>query len=514
MSGKALKNLARKLRKMLFGDADLQKSSGKPEIHGELDGGAGLPSKEVRQDRVERQEQREISPPSAGYASETPRREAHFVQVGFDFGTAFSKCVIRDVRTDMAHVFIPSDIADGDLPFLIPSTISFSEGTFGPDGSVPVNNHGSRLRFLKMALMNVSLGNYDDPSLRDFREHCPKDASRLRILVEAATAFYLARCMGDVCQYVRHRYADFGVHDDDRLFMNLALPVASADEAVVKDAFQRVVAAAWAKKDFVAEQPEAALEEVLGWFEKTGVINEKDCGWYLYPEVSANVQGYVRSRTSKPGIYLFADTGAGTVDQAVFVFSRQQGEKLTYLSARVLPLGSSFIEVRAAELMPRKFRWELEKLRKAKEEGKQTASLKAARGELRKKLARETLSVLAKAKADKLTVRKQIEKTELIFGGGGHCEDPYELGVKDAFRANIFSSELNPNAIGLPEPNDLEFPRGSNSAAWLRRLSVAYGLSFPRYELARFALPAGVPDATEIWRPKPVSVEYIGKEMV
>jgi len=50
-------------------------------------------------------------------------RNPHFVQIGLDFGTAYSKCICRDVMIDKAWVHIPSSPKDKELPFLIPSIV-------------------------------------------------------------------------------------------------------------------------------------------------------------------------------------------------------------------------------------------------------------------------------------------------------------------------------------------------------------------------------------------------------
>ena len=49
------------------------------------------------------------------------REHPYFIQIGLDFGTSFSKCIIRDVMTDKAEVYVPPGVEDRELPFLIPS---------------------------------------------------------------------------------------------------------------------------------------------------------------------------------------------------------------------------------------------------------------------------------------------------------------------------------------------------------------------------------------------------------
>jgi hypothetical protein len=144
---------------------------------------------------------------------------------------------------------------------------------------------------------------------------------------------------------------DFGLHKDDYMAVNLAVPVADAEHPQVNRLYQNVLCNAWALADQFKEHPAIDISEV----ERSvmDIINEENKSHsdicFIYPETSANVQGFVRSRVSRPGIYLFSDTGAGTVNQSVFIFLRNNdGEHLTYLHGSVIPIGSSLIEHHAA----------------------------------------------------------------------------------------------------------------------------------------------------------------------
>jgi hypothetical protein len=218
--------------------------------------------------------------------------------------------------------------------------------------------------------------------------------------------------------------------------------------------------------------------------------------------VSANVQGFVRSRVSSPGVYLFSDTGGGTVDQSIFIFTRQdKGEHLLYLTGRVLPLGSSHIERLAAQSCGKMDSQSLEFWRERKERGEADKELREAQGWIAKELNRGTETTLALAK-QKLFVPDQLTRIRVIFGGGGHCEHPYKTGVMCPFSGQLFRNCINPNVVGLPIPRDLELKNQENR--WMRRLSVAYGLSFEKSELAPFTYPkdVSIPTPEQIWQPR------------
>lgn len=441
-------------------------------------------------------------------------RNPHFVQIGLDFGTAYSKCICRDVMINKAWVHIPSCPNDNELPFLIPSIVYFKDGQLfaSLESESHYPEHG--LYHLKQALEKIALGQLDDPSLIPYKRAIGNtDDNRLIALVEASATFFLAWIISDVRKQVNNRLIGFGEHPDDYLAINLAVPVADAQRPEVNKVYYRVLCQAWLISKELNGKQTIDLIEIDNSRRRTGHLKIDSC--YIYPEVSANVQGFVRSRGSREGMYLFSDTGAGTVDQSIFIFQRNEyGERLNYLHGSVLPLGSSFIERYAADEMTNGnyARQHLEQLRKDKEAGTISPYLKNARKKLCKKLDIGTTASIAMARK-KLFNRDQIRSISVIFGGGGHCKNPYILGAFAPFSGCLFSPSFDPDIIGLPNPGDLEL--NAANSRWLRRLTVAYGLSFVKSDLARFIYPTDInnPTPEEIWRPKSTTVEAAAKEL-
>ena len=125
---------------------------------------------------------------------------------------------------------------------------------------------------------------------------------------------------------------------------------------------------------------------------------------------------------------------------------------------------------------------------------------KEARAWIYGKLNRGTEGTLASSKR-KLFRKHQLNDIRVIFGGGGYCEYPYKTAVMKPFSGHLFRENIKPDVIGMPVPNDLELK--SNETKWMRRLNVAYGLSFEKSELAPFTYPQDVsdPKPEEIWQP-------------
>lgn len=433
------------------------------------------------------------------------RKNSYFVQIGFDFGTSYSKCVCRDIMTNKAWVHVYSRSQDQELPFLIPSALIIKNNRIFHVEDTRTHYPENGLYHLKNALVLAANGHLDNPLLVPYQNAVRlKKGNQLPTLIATCAVYFLAGVLGEIRGQIRERFPGFGTLPEDYIAINLAIPVEDAQQPKVSTLYHRIICESWELSDQLSGHPHIHLAELISLRKKiqvneNHVVND---ACFIYPEVSANVQGFVRSRSSSPGIYLFSDTGGGTVDQSVFIFTRQDySEHLTYLTGRVLPLGSSQIERRAAEKCGKTDCLSLENWRERKERGEDYPELKEAQDWIFNKLNRGTEGTLALAKK-KLFVKKQLNDIRVIFGGGGHCEYPYKTAVMNPFSGQLFRGTLYPDVIGMPVPSDLELK--SHETKWMRRLNVAYGLSFEKSELAPFTYPKDVSDPTpeEIWQPQ------------
>ncbi len=440
-----------------------------------------------------------------------PQRDPYFVQIGFDFGTAFSKCVCRDMYIDKAWVHIPISHAGTEYPFLIASAVCFDGENFRHSESTTGAYQKGGLHHVKMALVKVVLEEWDDPLLRTYRATAPDPSNTgLARFVESCAIYLIGGALGRVRQEVRERFG--GRIDGDYLAVNMAVPVADADHPKVMELYECVLRTAWVLSDELAGYPPTPSHQMTELIERSSAEAEQaevreSC--FIYPEVSANVQAFVRSRSSSEGIYLFSDTGAGTVDQSVFLYARPDGKDLlTYLHASVLPLGSSHLERLAAAEAGAESWDALERWRQLKESGNSANELQVARSAIHEPLGSGTFKTLCLAK-QKLRSKRQLSELRIIFGGGGHCERPYRDAVIKQFDGGLFRAKAIQTRkaagdsfhIGMPIPKDLELD--THQRRWMARLTVAYGLSFERGQLADFTLPKDVPIPTEveIWKP-------------
>ena len=459
---------------------------------------------------------RPIIEPSPPTTSASKRQQPYFIQVGFDFGTSFSKCVCRDVITDKAWVHIPSKFKGQELPFLIPSGFLFIDGKFKHVQEQGIHYPEGGLYHLKHALVRVALAQLDDPMLAPYKSVCEQsDISQLPRFIESCAVYFLAGTLGKVREQIRLKMPDFGKHPDDYMAVNLAVPVADAEQPDVNRLYHAILCEAWSLADRIQGHLSLDLKELESLRRQNHAAKESSVGeaCLIYPEVSASVQGFVRSRVSSPGMYLVSDTGAGTVDQSTFIFIRNSDnvDHLTYLHGNVLPCGSSHIEFQAAKINGNMDRQTLEMWRERKERRGTERELVEAKNMLVENLVRGTTATLACTK-NKLFVKEQIEDIRVIFGGGGHCEHPYQKSVITPFSGDLFRRAIQPDVVGLPNPIDLDL--GDSQRRWMSRLAVAYGLSFERGDLTGFTYPRDVepPKPDQVWRKRRNLPELVTKD--
>ena len=410
------------------------------------------------------------------------------------------------------------------MPFLLHNTISFDGTHFRHFGDPNTAYKQGGLCHIKMALQKIGLGDIDDPVLVPFREAVSQSQSdSLTEFVECCAVYLLAGAFGNIKADIAARFS--GEVVDDHIAINMAVPVADADHPQINNIFDRVLRQAWVLSGELAGHPRlsmSALRTAIECCSHEANTDEIKDACFIYPEVSANVQGFVRSRNSSTGLYLFSDTGAGTVDQSVFLLARPNGQDLlTYLHAEVFPLGSSHIERLAADACGDSSWQSLERWRQMKESGGKDKALSVARSSIHEQLCSGTVKTIACAK-EKLIRRNQINQIRMIFGGGGHCEYPYRDGVMKVIDHAIFrQDEINDRRrkrdlfdIGMPDPKDLVFDQ--KQKRWMNRLSVAYGLSFEKGQLATFKLPRDVkaPTPDQVWRPQTPRRTAVSKDDV
>lgn len=412
-------------------------------------------------------------------------RDSYDIQIGFDFGTSASKCIIRDIAFNRAQVYAPPVVHNPKLPFLLPTTLRL-DGSKLMRAPHDGNYYGcDYLPFVKMALTSVAKEDETVDCLQPYIRNLP-DEVQLKEFVTAVAVFYLAKNFGEIDDFVRSKFEGFGDINEDQQLINVAIPTFQESNENIENTFRIAINIAWKLRIELKKIEYIDIYQLIEMVEKHDgerYRSLEDGAPYLYPEISAALQVYAKSRSFPEGIYLFSDVGAGTVDQAIFTYHKNG---FSFLNANVSPLGSSQIEVLAEKRSPK----DIESLRLLKENGDEDNDINLAKSKIFDELKKITLKLVATTVKYKLYRKKQIEKVAILFSGGGSCEYPYERAVRWVFEdSNYFKKKIRLNRYGMPNIHDLTFDWNVDKDQWITRLYVAYGLSFQDVELDKVKLP-------------------------
>src|SRR5262249_40707713 len=95
----------------------------------------------------------------------------------------------------------------------------------------------------------------------------------------------------------------------------------------------------WVKQ---GEIPSSLPDAISAYNVTSGHLGEEATDFHAVPEIAAAVHSFVMSREAVPGIYVYFDIGAGTVDGVAFNFLNDDGERrINFYSGKVAPLGIS-----------------------------------------------------------------------------------------------------------------------------------------------------------------------------
>jgi hypothetical protein len=404
----------------------------------------------------------------------------YLLVAGIDFGTSFTKVVVRDNNQPGAQAVVITfpKASDG----LLPSVLAISEGTIlAPAGAVVP---GTQVPYLKMLAAYVADGQSLDrthiklPSaLAAFR-----GARSDRLIVCDLLAHFFARVMSATEAFIRtrSRWRDFdfqSAQGEDHLIFQIAIPTGLLDNTASCERLFREAAVAGHQLRRIVSPEMLDNHSFNGWSDQVTRVRENQTTWeaeyewqcLLYPEVAAAVQTVFRAPNAQDGLYLTMDVGAGTVDLNAFqrhtplMDGRRRGNaKLNYYSARVCPLG-------------------LHHLRDP-----QHAVTCRDESDLMIELKQEIQQLFRRALDYQPNHGLRPNRTwdgssQYVCGGGAHHAG-YRQTFVDALRDSGIAA---PSAYFLPRALDVALPSGGTFG----RFAVAYGLSFFLPNLDQVQLP-------------------------
>jgi len=401
----------------------------------------------------------------------------YLLVAGIDFGTSFTKIVLRDKNTPSAPaaVFHHPLHPNGLIPSLV--------GLDGPN-IVPLAAPapGIAVPYIKMVAAAVA----EDGTFRGCGVTLPPGVSHLakegiteRMVARALLAAYFVHLTAAIRDFIRgdRRWRDFDFSTtgaSDALVHQLAVPSGLLSEgARAERLFRESLIAAFElrsqlTKPFVQSLPAAewinAVNRVLD-LPAPELVEKYKWQALVYPEVAAAVQPFFRSPNAIDGLYLTVDVGAGTIDCNAFRrrTSDRGPRKIDYYAALVAPLGVQHLKDPHGAV----------RLRSEQE----------LFSDFQKIVRRLFAFACTKQPNNRYSAYRSTwdEAHIFIFGGGAH-----HPGYKEAFRHALLDCDFRtPRMRELPAPADLTIPVKTNFG----RFAVAYGMSFFRPDLDEVRMP-------------------------
>lgn len=407
----------------------------------------------------------------------------HFFVAGFDFGTSYSKVVVRDQLTGIAKAVTFGDKRSG----LFPSFVRIRPGLIvGPDG----NEDGLLLSYPKLIATDAASGNSSFSSLYgNCLEHVHRlvETQSLKEVAPLVLTRYFLSVLDAIHQFIRHDQ-DWRLFDPsvDPLVVQVAVPIGlNAADNACDEMMQRALAAATVLRTWKrCSGPDSPVKDLKNALQK---LNELDLAarenlnarCITYPEVAAGVQTVLRSPNTPDGKYITMDVGAGTVDLNAFHRRRRvehdTGTGLDYWACEVRPLG--FARLKLPEAYARQARHELSVNPLA--EADLLRQLTAALHDLMQGAFRyQPNHVIGEGR------NPWSRHTFAYIWGGGAVHLAYE---------QTFLHNLKALRIGINDANRLPIPSDqfiTPSDVDFGRLAIAYGLSFHKANLESVRLPS------------------------
>jgi len=414
-----------------------------------------------------------------------PRR---FLVAGIDYGTSYTKMVVRDNSSHTPpQVVVSEKIKNG----LFPSVLGIQDKNlvFTPESAAT-----KRILHLKMVAADVAGG----MKIQESPVHFPSSAYELAdeigndlLFVRSLLAFYFANLIVRIDKFIskNDRWSDFDFKrekHEDYLIYQLAIPAGLiTNSGYVEQLFRDALVCAYLLKTHpILNNPDGALlhewhSNVCGVAEP-GFSSSKEFEWQclVYPETAGAVQAYFRSPNATDGLFVTMDVGAGTVD--LNAFRRQsQVRDCNYYATIVCPLGSQNLASPITRDVP--------------------VGEDAFMEELRHKIHAVNMRARQFQPNFGTPPRRTWDNAQFFIFGGGAYHGSYWNNFKEGL---LQSSIHNPYIKRLPDSGNLECPAGVEFG----RFAVAYGLSFFKSNLDQIKLPHDLKTFEELFPPSDENV--------
>ncbi|MGI6252343.1 MAG: hypothetical protein ACOYJV_02800 [Aminivibrio sp.] len=423
----------------------------------------------------------------------TPRKaEKITIWVGLDFGTSFTKAAYRILgRNNLVYPLAMSEIPG--MSYALPSLIAFDKNNvlFGDEADAFLSDKpwSEGVRYLKILFAGDLDDEFKDKTLDSrFREYCnAKAPNDLLVTPGYLTAAYLAWVIRKIKTSLERKFRGQKL----QLNFHVCLPIDTIQKKAIKAEFQRALnVAVTIESQWDGKSGFELLQKAVYSWEGNPSLKDGDIAANLIPEAVAQMASYLTSLSVEKKIHGVIDLGAGTTD--ISVFNLGEDDLLYWYNAVTEPGGMEKVESVVAGILGKDGR-------PVSYPGLQQTMAKIAHQsheiKMAVKLQLENIWENTRYSAWGLAYNKKRTESEWkkdkvkVFVCGGGSGLPF---VEEVFGRCWHDESWGPyEVVRLYAPSNFKGRPEDFS-----RLSVAYGLTFPRPELAEYILPKDCPDHT------------------
>lgn len=437
---------------------------------------------------------------SASSSNETPprktpqRRTKQQLNLGIDFGTAFTKVVVGESRVRYAVPFEdpPIDINT----YLLPGKLTISADGTCHIGRQDQTDTSQVVTELKIRLLER---NFDNNS-------------------QTYACAFLALVIRHAVSWLLNTHRNTYIDKDLDWFINVGVPTESWHDTELTDCYQKITSAAWAlansKLPVTLEIASDAVFDPNKHSEITSnEIHFEKIG--THPEFAAQIAGYVRSPRRRSDLHVLVDIGAGTLDTSVFNIWEHEGDDLYPIFAKSVDLlGVDYLYRHRKDWSNYNGHWTFDHFSAPPSDDELVSILgisKEQLGEIDKQFAekiREGLfGLLRYTKSKRYPDSPRWNDGVPLFLCGGGSRVSFYSSLYNAISNQ--SKKFRLRVEKLPKPDTLE----ANHVDELDfdRLSVAYGLSFNALDLGQIRPESEIDDVSDTDTREPTSSSVANK---
>jgi hypothetical protein len=430
--------------------------------------------------------------------------------IGFDFGTAATKVIVRDVPLRQAHAINFLGHAHTKSPYFLPSVLGLTnKGQFTLAKAQTI----FPFKHIKIRLID------------NIPQAIKVNGERLIINPISLAAIYIGLALRTVkATFLEENNAVYR-HVAPIWQLNIGMPTKNYDSPEIEKNFRNAAKLGW----WLSEGGQIIDLTLLPELERIQQDARFDFGIHVdyvnvVPEIAAQVAGYAKSRLRQEGLHVLVDIGATTLDIASFVLSAKEGEdRYAFMDASVSRYGCNELHAwRIAKVSEHIPKWlsQMECSCDLIEEVPdkidpycpKPSDLPNADREFLENATSGLAGVIRETKQNKYPGATEWDDGVPLFlcGGGSGMRLYKESLISNAKSRLSVLTWKGFKRVSLPKPDGLS--AHSLREGEYHRLSVAYGLSYPIDDIGKIIPPRDVSNI-KIERSGKF-YEFISKDMV